>query len=87
MLGLVLGSAGVGLGVGYGLAMKKMWRWIIGLAFLLAGIFVYCYVAPKDGTGYNGIGYAIVAVLLVMPAAGGLGLGTLIGSLRLRARR
>ena len=71
LLGYVLGHAG---------------RYRMVLLAALAGVvgIGLCIMAGRQHQGWDGIGYTIMALLVLAPAIGGLLLGTLMGWLRRR---
>ena len=65
---------------------EKTARWAAYLV-LTVGVFLYCFLVPKNGQGFEDIGYVIVAFLIAMPATFGLLAGGLMGWLRARRLR
>ncbi|MCE8008915.1 hypothetical protein [Aestuariivita sp.] len=57
----------------------------IGVLFLAAAFgFWLCLHLAQDMQGWDGIGYAIVALLIIVPIAGGAFIGLVMGWLRRR---
>ena len=85
MVAVITACFVLGLVAGYVFGRNRWWRrsgyW---LGFLVA-VFAFCLVVPKNGQGFEDIGYAIVAVLICLPAALGTLGGLLVGWLRARA--
>jgi apolipoprotein N-acyltransferase len=73
-----------GLFAGLRLTRARKWR-VLGLCFL-AGVVTFglSIYSGQQKQGWDGIGYVIVAALVVLPAMGGLVIGAGIGALRLK---
>lgn len=73
-----------GLFAGLQLTRARKWR-VLGLCFL-AGVVVFALsiYSGQQKQGWDGIGYVIVAILVVLPAMGGLIIGAGISALRLK---
>lgn len=71
------------------LGLKGRWTLVLALVLITAAVFLYCMFIPKEGEGFEDIGYAIVAFLGCVPAGGGLLSGAITAWLmgRVRARR
>lgn len=77
----------IGVGLGYGLARRGRYGTIAVLFLAAVGIFLLCIERAEGLSGWDGIGYAIVALLVIIPAAGGLVIGLVIGAVRRWRRR
>lgn len=71
-----------GVWLGYQLARRGMFRQLAVLFAAAAGGFWLCRVLAQRGEVWDGIGYVIVAMFIILPCAGGLLIGMLTGSLR-----
>ena len=61
---------------GYVLRAQRLFVLLIGLAAALAALFVWAIVKGRAApSGWDGVGYAIAAILMLAPALIGLGLG------------
>jgi hypothetical protein len=71
---LTLGAV-VGLIFGRRFRVKTL-TFLIGCCVL---VFAYCAWVPKDGQGFEDMGYVIVAMLIAMPLGVGLAGGWILG--------
>ena len=71
-----------GVWLAYQMAVRGLFRQV-GLIFLatVAGFWL-CYVMTRVQEAGDGVAYAILAMLIFMPAAGGLLIGLLTGAWR-----
>lgn len=76
---IIAGSGGVGVAAGWALArFWRRWAPLVLAAALILGA-VALIIAGRRASGFDGLGYAIMAMAMVMPAAGGVVLGGLLG--------
>ncbi len=81
---LPLICAAIGFYLSTNLAMRARIR-PLGILFLAsAAIFWACIQLGRGNTGWDGIGYTIVALLVIIPFAIGLIFGMIFGLLRRR---
>ncbi|MFY9210303.1 MAG: hypothetical protein WAO69_04175 [Aestuariivita sp.] len=74
----------IGYYLGYNLALRGRLR-PIGILFLLAAAgFWLCIQLSESNQGMGGVGYQVVALMIIMPGAGGLFMGLVIGWVRRR---
>jgi hypothetical protein len=72
----------LGIALGYVLGHRgRYWYVLAGVGAGAAG-FAWCVWQGQRHTGWDGIGYAIFAMLIIMPSVGGLLIGTLAGWVR-----
>ena len=74
-----LSALGIGALLGFLLGRARRFLLVLGLILAVALGFAYCMWVPKTGTGYDDIGYAITAFLILMPGGTGLVGGGVIG--------
>lgn len=73
-----------GVFAGWRMAGGRRWRALaISFAFGLAA-FAWVIYLGQQSQGWDGIGYVIVAALVLLPVMGGMIIGAIIGALRLR---
>ena len=72
----------IGVSLGFTLARHARYR-ALGILFLVAGAgFWLCVELAEGQEEWAGIGYAIMALLVILPWAGGLVIGLVIGAVR-----
>ncbi len=82
MVAIPVGAALIAGGLGYVLG-RKGWRvalWALVVACVLA--FFYLTFAGQQAEGWDGMGYALMAIFLALPGFVGASLGGWIGTLR-----
>lgn len=81
---LPLICAAIGFYLSTNLAMRARYR-PIGIMFLAAAaIFWACIQLGQGTTGWDGVGYVVTALLVIVPFAIGLFFGMIFGLLRRR---
>ncbi len=83
---LPIGAFGLSFVVATVLVLAGYWRVFFGVLGLVIAVFVYCWMVPKTGEGFDDLGYAIVAFLICIPTGAGLLGGAIMGWLIGRAR-
>ena len=78
---LLVAAIALGLGLAAGWLLARFWRpgaaW--GLVALLAVAVVALILAGRQAQGFGGMGYVIVAVVMLSPVALGAALGAALG--------
>lgn len=76
---IMAGSGGAGVAAGWALA--RFWRrwapWVLAGVLIMGAVALI--IAGRRAPGFEGLGYAIMALVMLMPAAGGAVLGGLLG--------
>lgn len=73
--------------MGFVLLRRGIW-WIVPICWIAgAGAIYWALITGRQYQGWDGIGYAIFAILMVAPAVLGVTVGGLIGWLRARRAR
>jgi positive regulator of sigma E activity len=71
-----------GVWLGYQLSRRGLFRQIAVLMACAAAGFWICRSLARTGEGWDGIGYVIVAMFVILPGAGGLFIGLVTGGWR-----
>ena len=81
---LLIAAIALALGLAAGWMLARLWRpgaaW--GVAGVLAVAVVALILAGRQAQGFEGLGYAIAAVVMLTPAALGAALGGWLGGRR-----
>ena len=81
---LLILAIALGLGLAMGWALARYWR--PGAAWALVGVLVLGVVAlilaGRRAQGFEGVGYAVMALVMLAPAALGVAVGGWLGGRR-----